>query len=54
MNVNDKEGGADVGITTAGKDESGYVKNAYMVYVKDGADRVIKALFIESDNDINS
>jgi hypothetical protein len=54
VDVQEQVGGADVGASKAGKNEAGYVKNAYIVYEKDGSDNLIKALFVESDNDITA
>ena len=54
VDTQEQIGGADVGVTKAGENESGYIKNAYIVYEVDDSEYLIKALYVESDNDITA
>ena len=55
INRDDVKGAAESGLITADKDASDkWIANAYMMYDVDDTDKVVKVIFIDSDNDIKN
>ena len=55
INRDDVKGAAESGLITADKDTSdNWIANAYMLYDEDDGDKVVKVIYIDSDNDIKN